>query len=166
VKDLPTIKAEWRTPDVVALCVGMREAQDWSAMPILADALQDAGCPEGEEVLARLREGHKGYAGSASVVACVLSDETADAVWWLTNFADTKDCPDYETLLNAAAGHHDENNMGDGYSYSEISKWDESYLHFNGSDAHGEIPAEFWTHVERATGKAITERPSEFSCSC
>jgi hypothetical protein len=35
---------EWRTSTAVALAGQMYEARDFSAMPILADALQDAGC--------------------------------------------------------------------------------------------------------------------------
>ena len=42
---------EWRTSTVVALASQMYESRDFSAMPILADALQDAGC-EDEQVLA------------------------------------------------------------------------------------------------------------------
>ena len=34
----------WRTSAVVALAAQMYESRDFSAMPILADALQDAGC--------------------------------------------------------------------------------------------------------------------------
>ncbi|WP_232069539.1 hypothetical protein [Gemmata massiliana] len=34
----------WRTPTVVALTAQMYESRDFGAMPILADALQDAGC--------------------------------------------------------------------------------------------------------------------------
>ncbi|AMV26450.1 hypothetical protein VT84_18775 [Gemmata sp. SH-PL17] len=35
---------KWRTSTAVALAAQMYEARDFSAMPILADALQDAGC--------------------------------------------------------------------------------------------------------------------------
>ena len=35
---------EWRTDTAVALARQMYDARDFSAMPILADALQDAGC--------------------------------------------------------------------------------------------------------------------------
>jgi len=35
---------EWRTSTVIALATGVYESRDFSAMPILADALQDAGC--------------------------------------------------------------------------------------------------------------------------
>jgi hypothetical protein len=34
----------WRTDTVLSLAKGMYESRDFSAMPILADALQDAGC--------------------------------------------------------------------------------------------------------------------------
>ncbi len=41
---------EWRTGIVVALARQMYDSQDFSVMPILADALQDAGC-DNEEIL-------------------------------------------------------------------------------------------------------------------
>lgn len=44
----------WRTAAVVAIAVPMLEAGDFSAMPVLADALEDAGC-EHEQVLAHCR---------------------------------------------------------------------------------------------------------------
>ena len=44
----------WRTSTVVALTRGMYESRDFSIMPVLADALQDAGC-EHEEIIAHCR---------------------------------------------------------------------------------------------------------------
>ncbi|MFO0803011.1 MAG: STAS domain-containing protein [Gemmataceae bacterium] len=35
---------EWRTRNVVGVAAHLRESGDFSAMPVLADALQDAGC--------------------------------------------------------------------------------------------------------------------------
>jgi hypothetical protein len=40
----PTFSPSWRSDTAVALAAQMYEARDFSAMPILADALQDAGC--------------------------------------------------------------------------------------------------------------------------
>ena len=40
----------WRTATAIALALGMYDVRDFSAMPILADALQDAGCDD-EQVL-------------------------------------------------------------------------------------------------------------------
>jgi hypothetical protein len=39
---------EWRTSTAVAIARGMYESREFGAMPILADALQDAGCDSGE----------------------------------------------------------------------------------------------------------------------
>lgn len=76
------------------------------------------------------------------------SKEASEA--WLRDFISRSDCPDYETVIAAAVNNDDE------------------YLHFTGSDAHGDIPAEFWDHVETVTGRKIPDsnRASYFSCSC
>ncbi|MBP3953754.1 hypothetical protein J8F10_00365 [Gemmata sp. G18] len=39
-----TFSPSWRTSTAVALASQMYESRDFGAMPILADALQDAGC--------------------------------------------------------------------------------------------------------------------------
>lgn len=39
-----TFDPDWRTTTAVQLARGMYEGRDFAAMPILADALQDAGC--------------------------------------------------------------------------------------------------------------------------
>ena len=41
-----TFAPAWRTPTVLALVRQMYESRDFSPMPILADALQDAGCDD------------------------------------------------------------------------------------------------------------------------
>ncbi len=85
---------------------------------------------------------------------------------WLIDFADKSDCPDFNTLLAAAVGEH-EKNKGEDDEYT-FSSNDGEYLHFGGRDAHGDIPPEFWDHVEIATGKKIPQnmRAKAFSCSC
>ncbi|MBY0458303.1 MAG: hypothetical protein K2V38_13260 [Gemmataceae bacterium] len=47
----------WRTPDVTLIAQNAYDARDFSALPILADAIQDAGC-DSEELLAHLRDPH------------------------------------------------------------------------------------------------------------
>jgi len=83
---------------------------------------------------------------------------------WLRVFIAKSDCPDYDTVMNAAVGDHHKNDGEDNSSYND----DGVYLHFNGWDAHGDIPPEFWDHVEVVTGKKIphSERARKFSCSC
>ena len=45
---------EWRTDTVLALVAQMYDSRDFGAMPILADALQDAGC-ESDDILNHCR---------------------------------------------------------------------------------------------------------------
>lgn len=85
---------------------------------------------------------------------------------WLRDFCKTADCPDYHELIELMthgklSGEYDDATMsiqdyGDG----------ERYLFFSGTDAHGEIPPAFWTHIEIVTGKTFPEKPAHFSCSC
>lgn len=82
-----------------------------------------------------------------------LADRKAASEAWLRDFASTADTPGYERLIAEAV------NPKDGWG-------DPEYLHFNGSDAHGEIPAAFWDHVEVVTGQKIEKRAKYFSCSC
>ncbi|QDU23958.1 hypothetical protein [Urbifossiella limnaea] len=48
--------ASWRTEAVVGLARGMYESRDFATMPVLADALEDAGCANAD-VLAHCRDG-------------------------------------------------------------------------------------------------------------
>ncbi|MCE9566323.1 MAG: hypothetical protein K8U57_30230 [Planctomycetes bacterium] len=49
---------EWRTSTTVAIACEMYESRDFSAMPILADALQDAGC-DNEDILNHCRDANQ-----------------------------------------------------------------------------------------------------------
>lgn len=49
-----TIAPQWRTASAVALAESMYQSRDFAAMPILADALQDAGC-DNEDILSHCR---------------------------------------------------------------------------------------------------------------
>ncbi len=61
----------WRTATAVQMAAGMYETKDFSAMPILADALQDAGCCE-EELLTRMRKCGKNWYRGCWVVDHLL----------------------------------------------------------------------------------------------
>jgi hypothetical protein len=49
-----TFSPQWLTPTVVAIAREMYDSRDFSAMPILADALQDAGC-DSDDILNHCR---------------------------------------------------------------------------------------------------------------
>jgi hypothetical protein len=84
---------------------------------------------------------------------------------WLKNFAE-RQYHDYDQLIKAATLDEGASvSFEDDYDYCGARK-EVEYLHFSGVSAHGEIPAEFWTHVEIVTGKKIGCKPSYFSCSC
>ena len=62
---------EWRTNTTVALARQMYESRDFSAMPILADALQDAGC-DSDDILTHCRDPQQVHVRGCWVVDSVL----------------------------------------------------------------------------------------------
>lgn len=77
---------DWRTPTVIALCEAMRETRDYTAAPILADALEDAGCPYAE-TMASLRSSLIPFWQAERLVGIVYSEEIAKAVEYLDKLA-------------------------------------------------------------------------------
>lgn len=76
---------------------------------------------------------------------------------WLRDFCQKADCPGYEAVLGKAA------QIADGHN----DAFDDEYMQFTGVDAHGEIPDEFWDHVEIVLGRPVQgERARYFTCSC
>jgi hypothetical protein len=77
---------------------------------------------------------------------------------WLQDFCEGADCPGYHAVMGKAE------HIANGGSGSQ---YDDEYMHFDGQDAHGEIPPEFWDHVEVVLGRKIAgTKSSYFSCSC
>ncbi|QEG26965.1 hypothetical protein GobsT_17130 [Gemmata obscuriglobus] len=64
---------DWRTGTAVSLARGMYESRDFSAMPILADALQDAGC-DSDDILSHC-QGPGPHVRGCWVVDLVLGKE-------------------------------------------------------------------------------------------
>jgi hypothetical protein len=69
-----TLNHMWRTDTAVALARQMYESREFSAMPILADALQDAGC-DNEDILAHCRDTTATHVRGCWVVDLVLEKE-------------------------------------------------------------------------------------------
>jgi hypothetical protein len=65
---------EWRTDTAVTLARTTYESREFSAMPILADALQDAGC-DSEDVLTHCRDTNATHVRGCWVVDLVLGKE-------------------------------------------------------------------------------------------
>ena len=66
-----TFDPVWRSDTAVSITRGMYESRDFSAMPILADALQDAGC-DSDDVLTHCREEKHAHVRGCWVVDTVL----------------------------------------------------------------------------------------------
>jgi hypothetical protein len=65
---------DWRTDTAVVLAKRMYESREFSAMPILADALQDAGC-DSDDVLTHCRDANATHVRGCWVVDLVLGKE-------------------------------------------------------------------------------------------
>lgn len=77
---------------------------------------------------------------------------------WLKDFCAKSNCPGFHAVMGMAEL------IADGGSGSD---YDDEYIHFDGRDAHGEIPAEFWEHVSIYLGRSIRgKKATYFSCSC
>lgn len=100
------------------------------------------------------RWGHPAFEDTATVYAPPASKLASEQ--WLRDFVARADCPSYEQVLGLAA------------EVADDPSFDEDHLLVLGSDAHGEIPPEFWSHVEAVLGRPIQgkSRPAYFSCSC
>jgi hypothetical protein len=69
-----TFDPSWRTDTVTALATQMYESRDFGAMPILADALQDAGC-DSDDILSHCRDTKQVHVRGCWVVDLVLGKE-------------------------------------------------------------------------------------------
>lgn len=160
------IKPEWRSGNVVGMCMSIRETQDYSALPILADALQDADCDD-ESLLDLLRGERGSELASQRLVALIMSQETADAVAWMHDFAEKElgtsvdddggtQVMDYAVLMGAASRH-----LSDDYYF--LTQW--------GTDSWRDVmyarTEAFWEHYQLITGKIVTNKDDNFiRCSC
>ncbi len=79
---------------------------------------------------------------------------------WIRRFASSCDV-DYDDLMQAV-----DTGSSSPDKYGNRLYVDDDYIMSYGSDAHGEIPDEFWDHAENVLNKKLTIRPSFFSCSC
>jgi hypothetical protein len=114
---------------------------------------------------------HPAFRDEATTLADEPSTEASEK--WLREWIADADCPSYDKLMpwlktlleGGRVPSLNPEYYGDVVGFAD---WDESYLHFQGTDAHGEIPPEFWQHVEVVLGVKIPDdkKATSFSCSC
>lgn len=66
-----TFSPSWRTDTALSLARTMYDSRDFSAMPILADALQDAGC-DNDDILSHCRDPQQAHVRGCWVVDLLL----------------------------------------------------------------------------------------------
>ena len=69
-----TFNAAWRTTDVMLLATGIYEEKAFDGTPILADALQDAGC-DSDALLNHLRDANATHVRGCWALDLVLGRE-------------------------------------------------------------------------------------------
>jgi hypothetical protein len=145
---------QWRTRTVTALCESMRQTEDYSACPILADALQDAGC-EDEQLLTRLRTGDWTPILERTV-AVIYSDRTTAAVAWMDDFA-ARVGYNYATVIKAGRQFLKTNER-----FCENDNWDATNAMHDKN-----IRQDYWKNFGLITGIQTTDTPgSAFTCPC
>jgi hypothetical protein len=164
------MNGEWRTSQVLALCRGMREEQNFALLPILADALEDAGCDDAN-LLIRLRDPRAfgDYAASVLAVAEVLlhREEYAHAVDRLGALSAEIGGPQrgYDNPPGEQLGVGGMINAG--HEYLKTGECVRMGCNEHYSDFLWEET--FWQNYQTLTGAVIpegTERDGFFSCAC
>lgn len=172
----------WRTTTVTDLITSMRHTADFSALPILADALEDAGY-DNAAVLAELRGGPHDFATGCIATAKLLGGQLALSLQWIAHLA--------LTLRYAEQDEHDRYDENpDNYSSGSPLRGTGQQMsaHFliaaarrmevenditwqyGGQSWMGAMNAhrytEFWRHYAAVTGTEFRDRGSFISCSC
>lgn len=165
-------RVNWRTDTVTQLCLAMRQTQDYSACPILADALQDAGFNDvadavsesARSLIVLLQTETRRFLLEAAV-AQLYSDDGIEAVLWMMEFC-AKVEYDYETVLNAGrivqAG-------GEPYKDKEGYTWEASEMMVADDGGVSETQREYWKHFRTITGLPVPEEienTAPFECPC
>ena len=141
----------WLTTTVIDLCRAMRDENNYRRLPILGDALQDAGCSDMNLIAACMTEKCAPYA--QRIVALLLGGELSDAVKWLEEFGKKWNFA-YRDMILAPQ-------QREGLTAGGID------LH--GADELGEANENrYWNSVELIVGKSLRVGEDQFywSCSC
>jgi hypothetical protein len=175
---------QWRTTTVVGICKRIRETGDYSALPILADALQDADCDDAK-VLKQLRSALK-PTRALRLVCLIEGGKPAEAVKWMDEFVKEFSDGFYQDAQGEWVDVEDEeqrNQPGVKYveefalSYDDLMEAAETYLKegewcclpFDTPEVAYDASAakQFWKHYETITGTKVGKRSEFFfHCAC
>lgn len=169
---------------IYAICARMREIQDFSALPILSDALQEANFPE--ELVNRCRNPPESWAEQTRLVAEVMGGEAWEAVLWIDEFCAELGAPgeywwteedrkehaheygdppllDYKRLVEVLRSNE---GSDDSYVWKLRNDWISFYGYDTPDRCHVDR-AKMWEMYYLATGRLDTgDHGSVFSCSC
>lgn len=161
---------QWRSPTVLELCQAMRQTQQFDALPVLADALLEAGCTDGGLVASL--QGPLSPVEAVTLVARVYSDESRAAVDEIDKIAATIGSPE----------HYDEGPTGDPITYDDLIEnagmcYDDPfhYVHMGTNENYTDVNWErFWELYLQVTGRGEPPAARDgsprtwrfFSCSC
>jgi hypothetical protein len=183
---IPTIDPKWRTTPVLELCRAMREAQEFSALVILAAALQDADCTD-QRLLDRLRAGPTDYVADVTLVAVVMDPDAVRAIRFIEALAAEIGAPrgynedddvsfssdsvlTYADLIEVAR-----ENVPEPGPEADTTRWrrgGRDYIDMGTNETYknvftGKRKKEFWEHFTIITGLVNrNEHTGLFSCSC
>lgn len=149
------VDPRWLSSTVIDLAQLMQAEQDFSRLPILGDALMDAGCDCGPLLVACQNEKEPAYA--KRLVALLLGGAHAEAAKWLEEFADKWNF-NWRAML-------------------EETETQQGGVTAMGIDLHGRdelVPGDeeqFWSCIALLNGKSVddyTEQREDFywGCSC
>lgn len=181
------IDPKWRTDQTRQICLTVRETGDYGGLPILADAIQEAGC-ENTELLDRLRAAPQNEIEDQKLTAMLWSEEGEEAVRWIEDLAENilgdshgyRDYDydgvvpgseitqpmNYEVIMKAAASWEEgeeRGRSGDGWGGNYVTQvGSENWRDHFPSYAEG-----FWKRFALITGiTPYDPGASFFSCSC
>jgi len=155
----------------------MLDTREFDALPILADALEDAGCYD-SELLAICRDPDLKPISAERAVNLVYSEETAAAVRWLEQFV--RGINYHENYDDETGEPIGEGSDTDPHDYEYVVQMGKQGLEegemFFGSDAGADFfrdsadnRREFFRNWSLVTGVAVSEEAQEgitFSCAC
>lgn len=92
----------------------------------------------------------------------VITRRKSESEEWLRAFVADSPISSYDVLIRAAI-EGSAREPGEDYYGLTI---EDGYVCTIGTSSGGDIPSEFWDHLEVVTGRKFTDRATYFSCSC